>query len=277
MVITANTPTSSGGNVTSYSVSPALPVGLSLNTTMGNISGTPTSVSAAATYTVTATNSAGHTTAGVSITVSPVLPLANAGSAQNVGIGSTVTLDGSGSSDSDGNPLTYAWSLAAVPSGSAAILNNSAVVKPTFIADLAGTYTAKLVVSDGIEASLPVTVSIVSHSNLSQLIQAQASQSIFSNNNIVLAGSQFSMGITNNSSNGTFQLTKYELMDGVTVISSTSNPSLLNNGSLAPGQTTSLTTTLSSGQVNNGFVGIYFLTDPVTSTSFTVSFNFIVN
>ncbi len=71
VAITANTPSSSGGAVTSYSVSPALPAGLSLNTSTGVISGTPTAVTATATYTVTAGNSAGTTTVGVVITVLP--------------------------------------------------------------------------------------------------------------------------------------------------------------------------------------------------------------
>jgi hypothetical protein len=67
--ITPNVPSSIGGAVTSYGVSPALPAGLTLNTTTGVISGTPTVVTAAATYTVTATNGAGSTTTGVNITV----------------------------------------------------------------------------------------------------------------------------------------------------------------------------------------------------------------
>jgi alpha-tubulin suppressor-like RCC1 family protein len=67
--ISPNTPRSSGGAVVSYSVSPALPHGLSLNTATGIIGGTPTAVTSPATYTLTATNSAGSTTAGVSITV----------------------------------------------------------------------------------------------------------------------------------------------------------------------------------------------------------------
>ncbi len=54
--ITSLTPTNTGGSITSYSVSPALPTELSLNTTTGVISGTPSGVSAAADYTVTATN-----------------------------------------------------------------------------------------------------------------------------------------------------------------------------------------------------------------------------
>src|SRR6202007_1969320 len=72
--ITANTPTSSGGAVVSYAVSPALPAGRSLSTTTGVISGTPTVVAAAASYTVTATNNGGSTTASVTITVSDVRP-----------------------------------------------------------------------------------------------------------------------------------------------------------------------------------------------------------
>ncbi len=57
------------GVPTSYSVSPSLPAGLSLNTTTGVISGSPTSASAAATYTVTATNVSGSATKAVSIAV----------------------------------------------------------------------------------------------------------------------------------------------------------------------------------------------------------------
>ena len=54
--ITPNSPTSTGGAVTSYSVSPALPAGLSLSTSTGIITGTPTAVTATASYTVTASN-----------------------------------------------------------------------------------------------------------------------------------------------------------------------------------------------------------------------------
>src|SRR5208337_2262944 len=72
--ITPNSPTSAGGAVASYSVSPALPAGVSLSTTTGAISGTPTAVAATITYTVTATNAAGSTTATLSITVNGPAP-----------------------------------------------------------------------------------------------------------------------------------------------------------------------------------------------------------
>jgi PKD repeat protein len=71
--IAANTPTSSGGAIASYSVAPALPTGLTLNTSTGVITGTPTTAKATASYTVTATNAAGSTTVSLSITVMALL------------------------------------------------------------------------------------------------------------------------------------------------------------------------------------------------------------
>lgn len=69
MPITSNTPASSGGAVVAYSIIPPLPTGLILNPTTGVISGTPTAVTPAASYTITATNSAGFTTAALTLTV----------------------------------------------------------------------------------------------------------------------------------------------------------------------------------------------------------------
>ncbi|NYF92049.1 putative Ig domain-containing protein [Tunturiibacter empetritectus] len=66
--IATDTPTVNG-TVTTYTVSPALPAGLSLSASTGAISGTPTAATPQATYTITATNSAGSTTATVTITV----------------------------------------------------------------------------------------------------------------------------------------------------------------------------------------------------------------
>jgi DNA-binding beta-propeller fold protein YncE len=67
--ITANSPTSTGGAVTAYTVSPKLPAGLSLDDSTGIISGTPTAVTATAGYTVTASNASGRATATLTITV----------------------------------------------------------------------------------------------------------------------------------------------------------------------------------------------------------------
>ena len=66
--ISSLTPTVTG-TVTSYEVSPALPFGLTLNTSSGVISGTPSAAASSADYTVTATNGTGSTTATVTIEV----------------------------------------------------------------------------------------------------------------------------------------------------------------------------------------------------------------
>ncbi|CAG2145709.1 N-acetylneuraminate epimerase [Cupriavidus yeoncheonensis] len=67
--ITYNEPVYSGGEATQFSVSPALPAGLSLNTQTGVISGTPTVEQAQTTFFVTASNSAGSVTTQFTITV----------------------------------------------------------------------------------------------------------------------------------------------------------------------------------------------------------------
>ncbi|MCI0152455.1 putative Ig domain-containing protein [Paraburkholderia sediminicola] len=67
--ITPNEPVTSGGEITQFSVSPTLPVGLSLDPQTGIISGTPTAVTAPATYVVTGSNSAGSVTAQLALEV----------------------------------------------------------------------------------------------------------------------------------------------------------------------------------------------------------------
>jgi hypothetical protein len=67
--ITNNVPSNVGGAVISYSISPALPAGLNFNTATGVISGTPTALSPATNYTITAGNSGGTTTAALTVAV----------------------------------------------------------------------------------------------------------------------------------------------------------------------------------------------------------------
>ena len=73
--MTTTTPTTTGGTVTTWSVSPSLPAGLSLASSDGAISGTPTAVSSSATYTITGTNTGGSTSTTVTIQVNDVAPI----------------------------------------------------------------------------------------------------------------------------------------------------------------------------------------------------------
>jgi hypothetical protein len=85
----------------------------------------------------------------VIVTTSNAAPVANAGPDQEVIAGTVVKLDGSASSDINGDALKFSWSFDSRPTGSGATLSSSTAVMPTFTPDLAGTYRLKLVVNDG--------------------------------------------------------------------------------------------------------------------------------
>ena len=72
--IAPNTPSSTGGAIAAYGVAPALPAGLALNPGTGIISGNPSTLAPTATYTVTATNAGGSTTANLTLTVNDAPP-----------------------------------------------------------------------------------------------------------------------------------------------------------------------------------------------------------
>jgi len=96
----------------------------------------------------------------ITATVANAAPVANAGVAQNVNTGTTVTLNGSASSDANGDLLTYMWILTGKPTGSMAALASANSVAPTFLADVAGTYVASLIVNDGKVNSSTSTVTV---------------------------------------------------------------------------------------------------------------------
>jgi RHS repeat-associated protein len=98
--------------------------------------------------------------ASVTVSTQNSAPTADAGADQSVTAGATVQLDASGSLDPDGDPLTFQWSLTTIPSGSSASLSSTSIAKPTFVADMVGTYVAQLIVSDGLLSSAPDTVTI---------------------------------------------------------------------------------------------------------------------
>ncbi|HET8695364.1 MAG TPA: putative Ig domain-containing protein, partial [Aquabacterium sp.] len=92
--LTPLNPNVSGG-VTSYSVSPPLPSGLSLDTATGQISGTPTVTSASAAYRITANNAQGSTSFDLSLAVDYTQPFwVEPASSTVIGVGQTIVLYG---------------------------------------------------------------------------------------------------------------------------------------------------------------------------------------
>ncbi|RJQ21481.1 MAG: PKD domain-containing protein [Nitrospiraceae bacterium] len=120
------------------------------------------------------------------------LPKANAGADQALTYhGRLVTLDGSGSSDPDGNyPLTYAWEMKSKPAGSSAALSNSETANPSFFPDLPGDYVFSLIVTDSIGLVGAADEVLISTYNTPPVADAGPDQVIvFIGTNVQLNGS----------------------------------------------------------------------------------------
>jgi len=124
----------------------------------------------------------------VAITTMNSKPVANSGSDQTVYVGDTVTLDGTNSSDVDGDPLTFWWSFTSTPSGSVAMLSDPMATNPSFGVDLPGIYVVQLIVNDGVVDSTPKTVTITT-ANSRPVAEAGADQTVFVGDKVQLDGS----------------------------------------------------------------------------------------
>jgi hypothetical protein len=103
------------------------------------------------TGTQTVCNTIGGGTNRAPNAVASVLP------SEIVGVGTPVTLDGSGSSDPDNDPLAYVW---VQTSGPAAALSGDKTATASFTPAQAGTYVFELTVADGKATSQPATATV---------------------------------------------------------------------------------------------------------------------
>lgn len=126
----------------------------------------------------------------ISVSAGGTAPVANCGNLEEgsqseyIGkIGEVVTLDGSASTDSDGNIRKYEWSLTAPACStlSTSSLYNADTAYPSFVPDCNGIFVAGLVVNDGGQDSDPVLCSVdVANENRLPVANAGTSQT-FSN------------------------------------------------------------------------------------------------
>ena len=127
--------------------------------------------------------------AGGSIPNGVNLPVANAGNDQSI-ITLTGSLDGSASSDIDGDSLSYQWSVSAKPTGSNVSFSSSTVVNPNFTVDTGGIYYFDLVVNDGTSNSSVDSVIITSNppaANLAPTANAGVDQNVLKNSLVTLS------------------------------------------------------------------------------------------
>ena len=76
-------------------------------------------------------------------------------------VGVAVALDGTSSSDPDGDPLQYAWRLLSAPAGSQVALTGTTFATTALVPDVVGIYRVELQVSDGASQSQPAVVTLL--------------------------------------------------------------------------------------------------------------------
>ncbi|HUS74204.1 MAG TPA: PKD domain-containing protein, partial [Sedimentisphaerales bacterium] len=108
----------------------------------------------------------------VTVSFDNIQPMADAGLDQSVLAGDTVSLDGSASTDTNGDVLTYSWSFVSRPAGSVAVFSDPTSVQPSFVADEPGDYVVSLVVNDGFVDSDAAIVTITAISHKDEAVKA---------------------------------------------------------------------------------------------------------
>ena len=139
-------------------------------------------------------NEGSFATQRVLITVSDVNqpPMVVTGPPQTVSEGTLVTLDGSGSFDPEGTPVTFAWRQVAGPP---VTLSNPLSARPTFSAPSVGgltvvlTFELRVTDANGLSATGSAFVN-VSSNNLPPIANAGLSQTVFEGELVTLDGSQ---------------------------------------------------------------------------------------
>jgi hypothetical protein len=114
-------------------------------------------------------------------------PTAAAAAPNQAAVGTTITLDGSASSDPDGDSLMFSWSIATSPSGSTTTLQSPNAETTDFVVDASGTYEFELTVDDG-QATSTDTVSVAA-TNQAPTADAGSGATVIVGESVTLDGS----------------------------------------------------------------------------------------
>lgn len=166
--ITEMLPSSSGGAVVSYTISPALPSGIILNASNGRISGTSTqTLSGSITYIITATNTGGSTTAEITLifnTAPTGVSLSPATIAENEATGKVVgTLTTTDEDSGDTHTYTLVSGTGSTDNAKFTINGNQLKAAESFDFETKSSYTVRIKTTDagGLSFEKAVVITVV--------------------------------------------------------------------------------------------------------------------
>ncbi len=285
-VISPMLPSNSGSPASSWSISPALPAGLSFNAATGQISGTPTATSASTTYTVTATNSAGSDTTTVDLSVAASLAapnisysLSNLSLTENSAMSSLLPTNTGGAASS--------WSISPSPPSGILFNTTSGRISGTATTSLAGTtFTITAINSTGSDTFV-ITISVtgalaspaISYTSSSLNLTVGSTMTSLSPTNAGGAASSWSVspslpsGLSLDTSTGVLSGTPTAISSLATYVVTATNATGSDNFSIdiavaAASTTTSSTTTTTAAPQSS---------PPVQSTTTTTSIATVTN
>src|SRR6202012_4629989 len=154
--ITTASSTEVNGNPASYTAVTALPAGLSLNTTTGDITGIPTAASAAANYTIKATYGGGGTATTV-VRIAVLAPsISYAGTPFTYNAGTAIAT--ASSTETNGNPVSYSGTL---PAGLTLDPTTGNITGTPTSGSAATNYTITATYGAGVTATTVVRITVV--------------------------------------------------------------------------------------------------------------------
>ena len=139
-------------------------------------------------------------------------PVADGNGPYTIDEGSSALLDGSGSSDPDGNPISFAWDL-----DNDGVFDDATGVSTTFLGIDDGTFTIGLEVSDSLLSDSMTTLVIVE--NVAPIVDAGPNQSANEGSTVNFGGNFTDPGVNDT------HILEWDFGDGSPPVSGTLNPS----------------------------------------------------
>ncbi len=203
-------------------------------------------------------------------------PVADAGAIETVPTGEIVTLNGTQSSDPEGAPLGFLWTIVSQAAGSNITLTGANTANPTFTPLVIGDYILRLVVNDGQFNSAPATVTVtaINHPPTANNISATTNEDtpvIVSLSAIDLDDATLSFNVVAAPSNGTLNANSGTLTcsSGNCTGSVTYTPAANFNG--ADSFTFAVTDGLATSNVTTASISVGSVADAPTANGATVS------